>query len=1123
MKRIILITCLLLVVVNILPSQDLTSPEGNSCKADWLTMVQDENATFGEISNAFYAWWGDRTDYKGNGWKVFKRWEYINKNRVLKDGRLQPAGYVQDEYSKSMSSAGRSSAGNWVLVGPSEYPINGTSQPTGMGRVNAIAFHPTNPDIIYIGAPSGGIWKTSDAGSTWINLSADIPSLGVSSILVNPTNPDIIYIGTGDRDAADAPGIGVYKSTNGGITWTPSNTGMGEKTVGKMIMHPSDPNIILAATSGGIYKTTNAGTTWNAKLAPGNFKDIAFKPGDPSIVYTTLIFNPARFYRSSNTGDNWAQITSGIPTSGIGSRMVIGVSPDDPATVYLLQIKSSDATFAGLLRSTDSGLNFSIRSTSPNLLGYECDGSGNASQATYDLCIAVDPQDANTIYVGGINVWKSTDAGVTWNISTHWIGGDYGSCGASVHADDHVLEWSPLNGNLYLGHDGGINFTGDDGSTWIEISNGLEIAQIYKLGVSATDANLVIVGKQDNGTAVANGNTFTTVIGGDGTESAIDFTNPTYRYGCYVMGDIKRSTGGSFLPIAEAVNGISETGSWVTPYALHVNDPNIMFAGYTNVYRTDNVKASPYTSVLWNQLSTGETALCEVIEQSPANPDILYVVRNGEIQRTDNANDVPASVTWTYCALPDGVTPSDLEAHPTDPDVVYASADYKVYVSDDAGMTWSDMDPNYSLPSLFINCLVYDEGSNEGIYIGNQAGVWYKDAGMTDWIPFITGLPPVDVRELEIFYDPVGTQHRLKAATYGRGLWQSDLIETGILNPDNFVASPASHTRIDLAWNLNPEEHYVILAYNTTPNFGTPSNGTAYSPSSTLPGGGTVLYNGNGTSLSHTNLNVSSTYYYKLWSYDASTMYSSGTTAHATTFCTLIETFPWIEGFEHAGVMPSCWTQDYINGSNPWEMRTAGTNGHPSAAHTGTYLARDRSLVVNSNYITKFITPPIDLQGFAATLTFWHTQETWDGRQDELRVYYRNAPTSPWNLLATYSSSIAAWTQETLTLPEPTSTYYIAFQGTVNAGYGVCIDDLQITGTYNLTWTGAENSDWNNKNNWSGGFVPQYLNNVTIPDVANDPVLDAPGTISRCNSLVIDPSATLTVRPGTTLITNSQN
>lgn len=219
----------------------------------WLEMMQDTNVDFYQLQRSFSRYWANRIDYKGNGYKVFKRWEYINETRVEADGRLQSPGLVMKEYKKYMqSAAARSAAGNWQLAAPHAYPVNATSQPTGMGRINAIAFHPTDANTIYIGSPSGGIWKTTDHGVSWTDLSAQLPSLGVSSIVVNPDNPNEIYIGTGDRDANDAPGIGVYKTTDGGQNWTQINGTMGNVTVGALIMHPSDRSILYAATSGGV-------------------------------------------------------------------------------------------------------------------------------------------------------------------------------------------------------------------------------------------------------------------------------------------------------------------------------------------------------------------------------------------------------------------------------------------------------------------------------------------------------------------------------------------------------------------------------------------------------------------------------------------------------------------------------------------------------------------------------------------------------------------------------------------------------------------------------------------------------------------------------------------------------
>jgi PKD repeat protein len=647
--------------------------------------------------------------------------------------------------------------------------------------------------------------------------------------------------------------------------------------------------------------------------------------------------------------------------------------------------------------------------------------------------------------VGGVDNWKSTDGGVNWSIITHWSGTCSGTATA-LHADHHCYEWN--NGNLYVGHDGGISFTNDGGISWAEITNNLAITQVYKIGQSTLTGNMTLIGTQDNGSAASVGNYFTTTRGGDGGECIIDYTDNNYCYNTYVNGKISRSTTGptgSYSAIAEIdLNGISdsEEGAWITPYFLHKTIANTMFVGYQNVYRCTDIKGS---SVSWEAISSGESSTCRVLEQSPANVDIIYAVRSGSIKRTDNANVAAGSVTWVSCTMPDGIVPVDLKAHTSDENIVYAVAGYKIYKSSDKGATWTDI--SGTLPNLFINCLVLDKNINEGIYIGNQTGVWYKNADMADWSEFSTDLPKVDIRELEIFYDQVGTQNRLKAATYGRGLWESDLFENGVINPINITASAASNVQINLGWELNSSGNSVILAFNTTPDFGTPVDGTSYATSTTIPGGGTVLYNGNNASYNHALLNENTTYYYKLWSYDGSTQYSTGSTANASTFCTIVNVFPYNEGFENGGTLPSCWTQEYLSGSNDWQFTSSGVNNHPASPHSGNYHALLRYVsYANENYQTRLISPPFDLTQITdPQLSFWHHQEMWAGNQDELRVYYKTAENSEWILLEEFVSNTNSWTRHGISLPNPGSTYFIAFEGKVNAGYGVCIDDVMIS------------------------------------------------------------------------------
>jgi hypothetical protein len=402
--------------------------------------------------------------------------------------------------------------------------------------------------------------------------------------------------------------------------------------------------------------------------------------------------------------------------------MVLGVTPANPAYVYLVQILSSSKKFQALLRSEDSGESFITKSTytSPkaiNIFDYECDGSGSASQATYDLCIAVDPNNADAIYVGSINNWKSTDGGINWTLISHWSENCSGSGlnVTEVHADQHCYEWN--DGKLYVGNDGGISYTANSGTSWTEVTGNLPITQIYKLGQSATQNDLMLYGQQDNGSNSIVGGVLTTIRGGDGMECLVDYTNTNYCYTTSTIGKIGRSVNGptgpsnstiNYLIIGESgKNGITESGNWVTPYFLHKTDPTIMFAGYYDVWRTTNVKAEPNTSVSWSKISASSSYQCVALDQSSADLNIIYVSRDdGDIKRTDNANAAAAAVTWTTCAKPStsSTITTDIKTHPTDANIVYATAGYDIFKSTNKGASWTDI--SGTLPNLFINCMV---------------------------------------------------------------------------------------------------------------------------------------------------------------------------------------------------------------------------------------------------------------------------------------------------------------------------------------------------------------------------------------------------------------------------------
>ncbi len=733
----------------------------------WVEMMSDQSVNFYGVQHAFELYWKGREITKGSGWKPFKRWEYMNSSRIYQDGTRFPVDLNWNEYTAYMEKYQPSDefAGNWENLGP--FIVPGSKGYNGLGRVNSIAFHPTDPNTIYIGAPAGGLWVTHDKGQTWYTETDNLPTLGVSAIVIDHTNPSAIYIGSGDRDAGDAPGMGVMKSIDGGATWELSNEGMGPKVVGRMVMHPQDHQMLFAATNGGLYKSTNAGHSWQLKQG-GDFKEVVFKTDDPSIIYASA---NGRFYRSADTGESFQLISSGLP---VGYRGVIGVSPANTEVVYLFLTTSSE--FLGLYRSDDAGLNFSVRSTTPNIMSWGCNG-GDGGQAWFDLDIAIDPLNENVIFAGGVNCFKSSDGGITWQISSHW----WGDCSVpAVHADLHILEYSPLDGRLYAGNDGGIYWTGNGGTNWHEISDGLAISQVYKIGQSATVSNKVINGYQDNGSATYLGTiNWIPTIGGDGMECAVDHQNHIYSYGTLYFGDIFRMTNNVNATKVAGINsfGIDEDGGWVTPFLLHKGDATKMFVGYKNIWRGFNLRTNnPTWQKISNNLAGSNTVNMRALEQSPVNYEILYAAREDrKLFRTDNANKQSPFWTDLTSFLPENSSINDLEAHPFDENIIYMAQGTRIYRSMDKGHSWENI--SGSLPAVSMNSIAYHNNAHEGLYVGCDIGIFYKDVFLDDWMLFQDGFPAsARVTEIEIYHEPENPENDMvRACTYGRGLWESEM------------------------------------------------------------------------------------------------------------------------------------------------------------------------------------------------------------------------------------------------------------------------------------------------------------------------------------------------------------
>jgi gliding motility-associated-like protein len=760
----------------------------------WLDMMQDPSINFYQTQRAFNLYWSNKTIEKGCGYKPFKRWEYAMQEIIDAKGNIPAPGELErrvERYKRygiiynggpgnsyvigGVNTADCLKNGDWEELGPTQIPGNRTSQPNGLGRINGLAFHPTDSNIIYAGAPAGGLWITEDGGANWYTTTDTLASLGVSAIAVDPLYPDTIYIGTGDRDASDSYGRGIFKSTDGGVSWKPASSGMGNTIVGRLIIDPNNHQTLLAATNSGIFRSTNGGDSWTRTIA-GNFKDIDLCYDNPNYVYAATYGN-CKFYRSTDNGQSFTHISSILPTGQ--RRMVIGTTKADSNMVYVLITESRK--FKGLYLSTDKGLTFTTMSTTPNIMDYSANGSGTGGQAWYDLDIVIDMDNPADVYVGGINIFKSTDSGRTWQINAHWVG----SAGApSIHADQHALEIQPSTGAVYVGNDGGVYYSKDGGDSWIDISDDLSIAQIYRLSQNAKNPTNIINGFQDNGTGMYENREWYTVMGGDGMDCAIDPENPSFAYSNLYYGDVRRYTDGWYSGkiAANGTNGINESGAWVTPFVLREGLPSTMYIGYKNIWRSTNIQASSASAVSWtkisNNLDGNNSQTIRAVENSPANSDILYIAKSNALLRSDNINDVSPTYTNLKSNLPNAAPVQWIETDHKRESTVWIAQSNKVYESTDKGASWNNI--SAGLPNIPVLSLVFDSSSaRRGLYAGTYMGVFYKDTTMSQWQWFNEHMPiHTRVRDMDIYYSPTGRgRSHIVCATYGRGNWKSPLYD----------------------------------------------------------------------------------------------------------------------------------------------------------------------------------------------------------------------------------------------------------------------------------------------------------------------------------------------------------
>ncbi|MEZ5059684.1 MAG: T9SS type A sorting domain-containing protein [Saprospiraceae bacterium] len=697
--------------------------------------------------------------------------------------RAFPLGTIpKDAYQAALkqSAAFRQNAAQskqdepWEFVGP----VN-----VG-GRITDLEMYEDDLMTIYAGTASGGIFKSSDQGVSWVPIFDEAASLSIGDLDLAPTNKNIIYVGTGEANAGGGSlaydGYGVYKSTDAGLTWQHKgleNVG----SIGKVEIDPKNENRVFVAAMGdlfgnnperGIYRTIDGGDTWEQVLflndSVGGI-DLVIHPNNPDTIYAATwqrVRRPNRrsyggpgsgIFRSYDGGDNWERLTNGLPGNQLG-RIGLCISPSDPEILYTI-ISDRNSQHQGFWKTSDGGNTWTFQGN---------EGFAGANFSYWFGKIFINPFDPSQVFATSLDMHASYDDGNNWESIT--VG--------KTHVDQHAMIIHPMNPDLFIiGNDGGVYVSQNAGLTW-EHSDNMPITQFYTCEMDYQNPRHFLGGTQDNGTVrTRNGqnNNWNRIYGGDGFVVKVDPIENNIIYAESQYGALGRSEdGGSRFTSARTGIDPGERKNWKTPYILDPMNPSTLYYGAQTIYKSTDKAVSwrPISPDLTNGPGTNLTfGTVSTITVSPVNNQIIYA-------GTDDGNvwvSIDGGGNWEKVSggLPQRWVTA-VEADPFDEATAYLTfSGYRnnsylphVYRTRDYGQTWENI--GQSIPEAPANDIVPDPANVDRLFLATDFGVYETADGGVSWDLLSDGIPNVPILDL-VFHQPTRT---LVAATYGRSMYK---------------------------------------------------------------------------------------------------------------------------------------------------------------------------------------------------------------------------------------------------------------------------------------------------------------------------------------------------------------
>lgn len=685
----------------------------------------------------------DKADEITKSRKSFNRERWFYEQRMYPFNKLPDNCYQIAEQQKlnmrNILGFALGSETTWQSIGPK--PGFYFSYSNISGRIATVKYDPVNPQIIYLGAAYGGVWKSTNGGNNFSPVSDKEISLSSGSICIDPSNNNTIYYGTGEATYSGASyyGRGVLKSTDAGNTWINYSAGLPDLTYcSRILVRPGFPNMIFAAMGvAGLYWSTNAGVSWSL-LVTGRCDDIVFN-SNGMIAY--IVGSGSGFRKSTDGGVTF------LPVAGLtmGSRNHIAICRDIPSVLYVSTLTGSSIK---IFKSTNSGLNFSQVSVGFDFYGV---------QAWYDFYMHVNPFDPNYAYVGSIDIYRTTNGGASFvNITNSYAGG-------IVHADQHNLDFNPVDPNELISvNDGGIWKSTNRGTNWINLNEGLSLTQFYRITSDPSNFRHLIGGTQDNGTQRTMGSqNWNAVFEGDGGEVCFHTQNNSYVLAETQYNGIKRSTNGG-LNWQDASSGLTGSAAWIGPIISHPTEAGVFYTAREKVFKSTDWGAS------WFPISSGTSGIIREMAICKSNPSVMYVSSGYLIFKSTNAGTSFLSTTTGL----QNRTISSVYIHPDSSNVVLLTysgfGTGKIYKTTNGGSSWNNISGN--LPDSPVNdMLIYYPGVPTSIYYtAMDAGVFYTDNYGSNWIELADSLPNSVAMNLDYHL----STNAVRVATHGRGVWE---------------------------------------------------------------------------------------------------------------------------------------------------------------------------------------------------------------------------------------------------------------------------------------------------------------------------------------------------------------